>query len=394
MCVKNEQEKFRETLSRVIHIADELVVGVDKTSDPEMLTIVERYRDKVKKFKVYRYKWQDDFSKMRNECLAKATQDWILMLDGHDYMTPRAVEIANQVANNLPEQYRHVRVVDAVMQDPPHKSTGTTTQYQRPVMFKRVYRSAGKKKYAGKDGVKFNLPIHNVIQESIQYRMNVGDMILEHRQPPKRVEARKEQRGQMNIEGLRKRLEDDPTDTRSMFYLARTLEEQGEVTESLEWFQKHIDQSGFGDERYQSRIHIALAYFRMFDDDGDLAHLHAARDVLFECTKDRVQRNDHWLLLGDAAKVMKLMDEAALYYRIALSYERPKAFLFIVPENFTWLPLEKLADAYSQAAKYPQALDAIQKAMAHRPNHQPYYNLKTVLEKYAYGQQGGIHNAH
>jgi glycosyltransferase involved in cell wall biosynthesis len=382
MCLRNEQEKIRETLAQVIAITDELVVGIDETSNDDTERIIEQYKDKVGKLTIYHYKFENDFSKMRNECMAKATQDWILMIDGHDYVTPESVAIVDQIANRLPEDRKHVRVIDAVMEDPPDPRTGTRNAYQRPVMFRRVYKEAGKEKHAGIDGVKWSLPIHNIIEQPRQFRLCVGDFVLEHRQPKERQEVRKSQRKTMNTKGLLKQVEADPTDTRSLFYLARTYDELEEWDKAIEWFYKYLEISAFPEERYQARLQIAAIHIKRYEKDQNRAHLDKAMPELFQCQMERVPRNDHMILAGDVCRTLQIWDEASLYYRQAMQYVQPKMFLFIVRENYTWIPLERLAVCLAQMGRYSQAIGSLRMAIAHRPGHQEYYNLLAKLEQH------------
>ncbi|HLC84577.1 MAG TPA: glycosyltransferase, partial [Candidatus Nanoarchaeia archaeon] len=76
MIAKNEEKDIQQLLSELKPYTDQIVLAVDhRTTD--------RTRDVAKKFgaQVFDIRWCDDFSAARNESLAKATMDWILVLD-------------------------------------------------------------------------------------------------------------------------------------------------------------------------------------------------------------------------------------------------------------------------------------------------------------------------
>ncbi|CAM4458186.1 glycosyltransferase [Paenibacillus typhae] len=60
--------------------ADEIII-VDTGSEDHSITVAEAYGARV-----LQYKWDDDFSKARNTGLARATADWILILDADEVL--------------------------------------------------------------------------------------------------------------------------------------------------------------------------------------------------------------------------------------------------------------------------------------------------------------------
>lgn len=62
-------------------------------------------------------------------------------------------------------------------------------------------------------------------------------------------------------------LSEDPSNERSMFYLARTYFETGEYEKAIEWFTKRIDAGGWDEEQWHSMMSIADCYRRMDNEE-------------------------------------------------------------------------------------------------------------------------------
>lgn len=84
MIVKNEAARIGRCLSSVEQLADEIIV-VDTGSTDETVQVAESLGAQV-----YSFRWQNDFAAARNCSLTKATQDWVLVLDGDEVLMPQA----------------------------------------------------------------------------------------------------------------------------------------------------------------------------------------------------------------------------------------------------------------------------------------------------------------
>ncbi len=83
MIVKNEAQHLAKCLMSVKPVVDEMIV-VDTGS-------CDRTRDIATAFgaKVFEFPWTNDFSAARNASLARASGDWILVLDADEVISPR-----------------------------------------------------------------------------------------------------------------------------------------------------------------------------------------------------------------------------------------------------------------------------------------------------------------
>ncbi len=86
MIVKNEERNLIRCLSTVKPAVDEIIV-VDTGSTDRTRAIATAFGAKV-----FEIPWRDDFSEARNLSLAKATSEWILVLDADEVVAPCDLE--------------------------------------------------------------------------------------------------------------------------------------------------------------------------------------------------------------------------------------------------------------------------------------------------------------
>ena len=86
MIARDEEEYIENAISSVLPIVDEVIV-VDTGSKDKTKEIAEKLGAEV-----YDFKWQDDFSKARNESIKHATGNWILVLDADETISEEDLE--------------------------------------------------------------------------------------------------------------------------------------------------------------------------------------------------------------------------------------------------------------------------------------------------------------
>ena len=91
MIVKNEEKFLEQCLNSAKDIADEIII-VDTGSTDKTKEIALSFGAKI-----YDFKWCDDFSAARNECLKHATKDWVLVLDADEKLDESAKEKIKEV---------------------------------------------------------------------------------------------------------------------------------------------------------------------------------------------------------------------------------------------------------------------------------------------------------
>lgn len=86
MIAKNEEKNIANCLNSAKEIADEIIV-VDTGSMDMTKQIANKFGAKV-----FDFKWNDDFSKARNESIKNATKDWILVLDADEVLDEEGIK--------------------------------------------------------------------------------------------------------------------------------------------------------------------------------------------------------------------------------------------------------------------------------------------------------------
>lgn len=90
LIVKNEARCLEKCLNSVKEIADEIVV-VDTGSTDQTVEIARKFTDRI-----FFFDWCDDYSAARNAALDQATQDWILILNGDEALSPESCKLIPQ----------------------------------------------------------------------------------------------------------------------------------------------------------------------------------------------------------------------------------------------------------------------------------------------------------
>ncbi|MCX6763331.1 MAG: glycosyltransferase family 2 protein [Candidatus Moranbacteria bacterium] len=81
MIAKNEEQGLENAVLSVRGIVSEIVIAVDDSSTDKTLELAGRLADTVKT-----YTWSDDFAAARNKAHEGVKSDYILFLDGHEYL--------------------------------------------------------------------------------------------------------------------------------------------------------------------------------------------------------------------------------------------------------------------------------------------------------------------
>jgi len=89
MIVKNEEKGLARAIESCLDFVDEIVICIDNSTTDNTESIVRQYTENIKF-----YDWADDFSAARNFAHEGVKSDWILFLDGHEFVkkSPKLAE--------------------------------------------------------------------------------------------------------------------------------------------------------------------------------------------------------------------------------------------------------------------------------------------------------------
>lgn len=99
LAVLNEEKNLARCLEAVKDIAFEIVIVVDQNSTDATEKIARQYTTKV-----FSQKHDDNFHKIKQTAIAKATGDWILQLDADEVVSPELKKEIKQTIDRNPEE--------------------------------------------------------------------------------------------------------------------------------------------------------------------------------------------------------------------------------------------------------------------------------------------------
>jgi len=229
MILKNEEKGMEKCIMSAIEFVDDVVLFVDDTSTDKTLEIAKLFGDTVETFK-----WENDFSSARNLAQEKCKGEWVLILDGHEYV--------NKVYNL---DYNKWRDYDGIW---------CRIKYEHGLSFAhpRIIRKDIKWKDAVHNQVLAKKIYKEVALKLIHDRDNLCD--------EKANKERAEQRNKMIGELMSERIEKNKKDTRALFYYAVHNQTHKKYNKAIKLYKKYLKYSKNPGERWYVTLNIAVSY--------------------------------------------------------------------------------------------------------------------------------------
>lgn len=366
MILKNEAKTIEQSLQSVIPIIDEFIIGIDKSTTDLTAQIVEKTLANHIHVIIEQFEWQDDFAKARNHFIDKASNPYVFILDGHEYLTTESISYLEQFKKTDAEP--DVVDVNVFIQ----RDNGSQSFFQQPRLFR--------------NHIRYDYAIHNTILH-MDNRTVMPQVIIMHDQPAERQKARIEQKAGMNVRRLEK-LYEQTGESRHCFYIGNTYYEQGKFGQAIDWYKRYITESTFESERYQARLFLSECYKKS-------GMMEKSKDVLFDCFQDESYRNEHMMALGDYYYERGHYRNAEHYYRLASSISLPMNFFMIEKDFYTWLPWHKIMQACMKQGDVEGTLSAIKKGKVIAPEVAEFQfvekRIKEELNKKSIKKKGNIY---
>lgn len=131
----------------------------------------------------------------------------------------------------------------------------------------------------------------------------------------------------------------DKTDSRTLAYLGRTLYPMGYLNDAKFFLQKHIETSGWDEDRCMSWVMLSDIY----NDQGEW------EDAVQCCQKALGERPDFpepYFKLHELYMLKKKWGMAIHWGKIALQLQKPHSFTAYDPASYTWRPAWTMAHCY------------------------------------------------
>lgn len=275
MVVCNEGLGLERAILSVKDIVDEIVIAVDNASTDNTLDIAKKYATTLKTFD-----WRDDFAWARNFAHEGVKTDWILFLDGHEFVSsyPNLDMMLTSPADGL---LCSVELEGgAVIRNP------------------RIYRN----------GLQFEGAVHEM--QNCKSLTVYSDFLVVHGrlggQSDEAIARRTAQRNDQVPRIMGQQLRDDPANTRAAFHLAIYEQSCGNFKKSLEYQKKYFKYALMKGERWYMYFNQALCH---------LALGHTLR-ALWACNNAEKETPCRW----EIAKLRGLIFYRSKMYRRAVSF--------------------------------------------------------------------------
>ncbi len=367
MILKNEAKTLKQSILSVLPLIDEIIIGIDDKSSDDTEEICHNWVGKELGLpsKIEKFTFKNNFADIRNQFIAKAGGDYVLILDGHEYLDPPGLVFLQEFKRQGNCEFD---IFDFIVEE---KNFGIGHQFQQPRLFK--------------PHIRYDNAIHNVILQ-MDSRKTMHQVKIWHDQPAERYAARKKQRSKINIEGLKKKAKEG--DARSMFYLGQTYYELQKWEDAIANYIEYLKISNFESEKYSARIHLAYCYSKIGEDKKKY-------ETLLDCFKDDVQANEHLILLGDHFFDEGNYYRAIYYYRLATSVKAPAIFLELEKSFYTYMPWLKLAKAYLKLNYVDGVMECVKQGKILAPEQDVFDKIESgvraALAKHEKAQRGSIY---
>lgn len=362
MIVKNEALTLERTIAAVRDFVDEIVIGIDATSNDGTEEIAHRCADIIVPIALsdeleIKGSLDDNpdwgFSKARNLVLNKCNPaHWRLILDGHEtvknaeHMYP-ALAYARGAGSDCIEFLMHF--------EPAADGIPQTVFGSRRLLAPHI---------------RYENPIHNV--PAVKHTFQAHNIIVEHRksdQAPADKIARDVQRSSANIDGLRKKLRLDGDDARSWYYLATAYRESSRHREAIGAFEECLNFSRWNEERWSSRVNLGTCYLNIGEVDK-------ARDQFSLALDEMPAMAETYYFLADIAYKKKRYREAETWLEKCYQLSMPNCIMFVNPRIYMVERYDLLSMVYNHLGEYGRAIEMAEKALEAAPNERIEKNVK------------------
>ncbi len=332
LIVRDAATTLGRALQSVRPHVDELVV-LDTGSTDETLYIARQHADLV-----HEMTWPDSFAAARNAALDRCSGEWTMFLDADDDLANGAA-IAPAIEQAGPETgMLMLRYVTGIASAGP-----TDEEFWR----ERVVRR-GACRWVGR-AHEVLLPVNQT-----HYQRITEPWVMHHGHGDSRSSMER------NIRLLRLDLQDNPTETRTQFYLGRDLVLAGRIHEGRRMLQRYMKTATWPDEMYIAQSVIGFCYrteglYReAFDADIQLLYIYPLWPGAY-------------FQLAEDCYYLKQWDRSIHFCEIGERLPKPETNLFVSYAQLTYDWMIYKVVALAQVGRVADAAALTERALAIRP---------------------------
>lgn len=338
MIVKNEVELLRGIFEKYRNLFDEAVIVI---TNEEKRKELEALCDEFKCSHYY-FDWINDFSAARNFAASKVTADYYFRMDCDD-----TLKNEDKIRESAEKALRdEVNVVYANYEYGTDEWGNLNATHYRETIVRRT------------DELIWQKSVHETIVplNPATHRIYLDETFstVHH----KTLEQSKEAQIR-NFDYLVKEYNKykDDCDPRTIAYLGRTFFTCGDLDKAIFFLQKHIEKSGWDEDRYMSWCMLS-DIFRIRKD------YKRAVASAFEAIQECENYPDAYLRLHDAYFDQDNWQKAIYWGEYGIKQKTPKSFMLVDPSSYTWRPALSLSYSYFQMGDFEKAkslLDYVEK---------------------------------
>lgn len=209
----------------------------------------------------------------------------------------------------------------------------------------------------------WNKPIHeNILPKNVHIHKPVVDenIIIKHVTDDDHADKSSERNLKYLIAEYQR--DKDKTDSRTLAYLGRVFTGMGEYGKAIFFLEKHIQTSGWDEDRYMSWCYLSDIYRWEKDYEKAIA-------CAYEALSERTDYPDaYWKLhyvYADKAKWEKAID----WGKIASTKKAPTSTMISDPSSTTWRPSISMAFCFFKIGKFEEAYKFYEYAKKLAPTH-------------------------
>ncbi len=333
LIVKDELDDVKRILNDYRELFDEIVVAVD-------MNYAEFEKLADDKVKIFRYNWISDFANKRNFVASKTESDYYMRIDCDD-------EIIN------PENLR--ATFDSFV-----KSGGTLlyTMYDYAKdEYGNVMTKHWRETIVKNDGnLYWNKSVHENLlpkDKNVMVLQRTDDIKINHRITFDHHLKSFERNFQILLDEYER--DKDTTDPRTIAYLGRMLFGMGKKKEARFFLEKHIQLSGWDDDRCLSWCMLS-----------DLHRMEKRYDDAIASAYEAISEKPEWCLgyfkVADAYFDKSQFKKALSFYETGMGKPRPDTMLLLDETEYTWKPLVSIAFSYFQISEFKKAMIFFERA--------------------------------
>ena len=334
MTVCNEAATLEAAVCSVAEIVDEIIIGVDRRSSDDTLAIARRLATDCFE---YDESSPPDFPRMRNRALVRARTDWVLVLDGHEW-----IEGTEHIRRAIESTTAWSLEVLTLFEPDEHRVPGLSFVFPR--IHRRHVRFAG-------------AAAHEELTTPIDRREVHREVRVWHeRKPGPAADQRGAEKRGPELAILRTAWV-ERGDRRALFYMANGLRECGRHDDAIAAYEEYLRSPNFAEERWQALLYLGRCH------TARGSHSHARR-VLEQAVVEAPHRAESIVALGYALLASGQPALAAAWFRMATALPEPTdCRLFVEVPVYRWGAWHGLAVALHALGDMPNALAAEHRAL-------------------------------